>query len=138
MLTRRRDRGSSLMLMPAAVLVFVVVAAICVDFSAVYLGQRELVIAAQGAANDAVAVGYDEGAFYSGDGERLDVADARAAAVASLAANAPDATITRLSVVGGAVEIEVALEVGTIFAKAVPGGPDRVRVTASATADLAS
>lgn len=138
MLTRRPDRGSSLMLMPAAVLVFVILAAICVDFSATYLGQRELVIAAQGAVNDAVAVGYDEDAFYSGGGERLDEADARAAAVESLAANAPDATITRLAVVGGTVEIEVAMEVDTIFAKAVPGGPDRVRVTAAATADLAS
>lgn len=142
MLTRppatRRDRGSSLMLMPAAVLVFVILAAICVDFAAVHLGQRELTIAAQGAVNDAVAVGFDESAFYDSGIDRLDWEDASEAALQSLAVNAPEADVLDLRPVGDdRILIEVELYVDTIFAKAVPGGPRTIRVTATATAVLA-
>jgi len=137
-LTRRRERGSSLMLMPAAVLVFVILAAICVDFAAVHLGQRELTIAAQGAVNDAVAVGFDEDHFYRTGEDRLDDGAARTAASESLARNAPGADVLRLvATEDDRLEIEVALEVDTIFAKAVPGGPRTIRVTATASADLA-
>ena len=140
MLTRcRQDRGSSLMLMPAAVLVFVVLGAFCVDFGAIHLGQRELVTAAQGAANDAAAAGFDEGAFYGGDGAvTLDPTLARRAADASLADNAPDARIVGFSVdvATSTVEIELTLAVGTVFSKALPGAPDTVEVTARATSDL--
>jgi Flp pilus assembly protein TadG len=135
----RDDRGSSLMLMPAAVLVFVVLGAFCVDFGAIHLGQRELVTAAQGAANDAAAAGFDEGAFYSGDGTvTLDPALARRAATASLADNAPDARIVGFSVdvATSTVEIELTLAVETVFSKALPGAPDTVEVTARATSDL--
>jgi hypothetical protein len=139
-LTRlRNDRGSSLMLMPAAVLVFVVLGAFCVDFAAVHLGQRELVTAAQGAANDAAAAGFDEAAFYGGDGTvTLDPARARRAAVASLADNAPDARIVgfTVDVADATVEVELALAVETVFSKALPGTPDTVEVSARATSDL--
>jgi len=140
-LTRVRtdDRGSSLMLMPAAVLVFVVLGAFCVDFAAVHLGQRELVTAAQGAANDAAAAGFDEAGFYEGDGTvTLDPALARRAATASLVDNAPDARIVGFSVdvAESSVEIELTLAVETVFSKALPGAPDTVEVTARATSDL--
>jgi hypothetical protein len=139
---RRRlgsDQGSSLILMPAAVLVFVVLGAFCVDFAAIHLGQRELVTAAQGAANDAAAAGFDEAGFYGGDGAvTLDPALARRAAAASLADNAPDARIVGFSVdvAGSAVEIELTLAVETVFSKALPGAPDTVEVTARATSEL--
>lgn len=144
MLSRRRDglrseRGSSLMLMPAAVLVFVVLGAFCVDFAAVHLGQRELVTAAQGAANDAVAAGFDEAGFYGGAGAvTLDPTLARRAAEASLAANAPDAEIVGFSVdvAGASVVVELTLSVETVFSKALPGAPDTVPVTARATSEL--
>lgn len=135
---RDRDRGSSLMLMPAAVLVFVVLGAFCVDFAAIHLGQRELVTAAQGAANDAAAAGFDEAAFYGGGAVTLNPAAARRAAEASLADNAPEAEITRFSVDGAeaTVEIAVTIDVETVFSKALPGGPDTVAVTGRATSDL--
>ncbi len=135
---RRRDRGSSLMLMPAAVLVFVVLGAFCVDFAAVHLGQRELVTAGQGAANDAAAAGFDEAAFYADGAVALDERAARAAAVRSLAANAPEAHIESFSVDVDAatVALTVSRPIATVFAKALPGGPDAVRVTATATSDL--
>lgn len=134
----RSERGSSLMLMPAAVLVFVVLGAFCVDFAAIHLGQRELVTAAQGAANDAAAAGFDEAAFYEGDAITLDPARARRAADASLAANEPDARIVGFSVdVGEAtVEVELTIAVETVFSKALPGAPDTVEVSARATSDL--
>ncbi|QYG93694.1 hypothetical protein HC251_15525 [Iamia sp. SCSIO 61187] len=134
-----RDRGSSLMLMPAAVLVFVVLGAFCVDFGAIHLGQRELVTAAQGAANDAAAAGFDEAAFYGGGAVTLDPVAARQAAEVSLADNAPGAEITRFSVdeAEATVEIAVTIDVETVFSKALPGGPDTVAVTGRATSDLA-
>ncbi|HEX7132346.1 MAG TPA: hypothetical protein VF228_07205 [Iamia sp.] len=135
---RTDDRGSSLMLMPAAVLVFVVLGAFCVDFAAIHLGQRELVTAAQGAANDAAAAGFDEGAFYGGGAVTLDPALARRAAADSLAENAPEARIVGFSVdvAESSVEIELTLAVETVFSKALPGAPDTVEVTARATSDL--
>ena len=134
----RSERGTSLMLMPAAVLVFVVLGAFCVDFAAIHLGQRELVSAAQGAANDAAAAGFDEAGFYGGGSVTLDPALARRAAVASLADNAPDAEIAGFSVdvAGSTVEIRLTLAVETVFSKALPGAPDTVEVTARATSDL--
>jgi hypothetical protein len=139
MLKRLRDeRGSSLMLMPAAVLVFVVLGAFCVDFAAIHLGQRELVTAAQGAANDAAAAGFDEDAFYGGGAVTLDPVRARQAAAASLADNLPEAEIVGFSVATGeaSVEVELTLAVETVFSKALPGAPDTVEVTARATSDL--
>jgi uncharacterized membrane protein len=134
----RSEQGSSLMLMPAAVLVFVVLGAFCVDFAAIHLGQRELVTAAQGAANDAAAAGFDEGAFYGGGAVTLDPALARRAATDSLAENAPEARIVGFSVdvAEASVEIELTLAVETVFSKALPGAPDTVEVTARATSDL--
>ena len=131
-----RQRGSSLMLMPAAVLVFVILGAFAVDFAAVHLGQRELVAAAQGAANDAAVSGFSNAAFYEQGEVRFDPAGARRAAAASLAASDPEYVLRSVRIVDGAVVVEVEATVPTIFAKAVPGGPNTFIVDARATADL--
>lgn len=124
------------MLMPAAVLIFIVLGAFCVDFAAVHLGQRELVAAAQGAANDAAAAGFSTAAFY-GEGElRFDAAGARRAAAESLAANGPEYRLASLDIVDGALVLVVESTVPTIFAKALPGGPDTFSLDAQASADL--
>ena len=44
----RCERGSSLMLMPVAVLIFIILGAFAVDFSAARLARREMISAAQG------------------------------------------------------------------------------------------
>ena len=85
------DRGSSLMLMPAAVLVVMVLGAIAVDQSIVYTQQRELVAAAEAAANDAAGYGLDRDAFYDRNEVVFDLARARAAALAALRARRIDA-----------------------------------------------
>lgn len=132
-----RERGSSLMLMPAAVLVFVVLGALAVDFSNVHLGQREVIAAVQGAASDAAAASYRDAAFY---GEGVVEIDERAAleeARASLAATDLGIRITSFAVTDdGRVVIAAEAPVDTIFAKALPGGPDTVTVTARASAQL--
>jgi len=124
------------MLMPAAVLVFIVLGALCVDFAAVHLGQRELVAAAQGAANDAAVAGFSNSAFYNEGDVRFDEAGAREAALASLRANGPEYRLRAMRIVNGVITLEVVTTVPTIFAKAVPGGPNSFEVDSQATADL--
>jgi hypothetical protein len=124
------------MLMPVAVLVFVILGAFAVDLSAARLARREMVAAAQGAAQDAAIAGLDEVAFYADGSIRFDEGDARAQAAASLAVSDPSLDLVGIAVEDGAVVVTVASEVPTIFAKAVPGGPDTVLVRAQASARL--
>ena len=131
-----RQRGSSLVLMPAAVLVFVILGAFAVDFAAIQLGQREMVADAQAAANDAAAAGYDSAAFYEGGEITFDPAAASRAAALSLAANGPGYRLRSVGVEDGAIVVVVEGTVETVFSKAVPGGPDRVDIEARASSDL--
>lgn len=135
--TLGRERGSSLVLMPAAVLVFVILGAFAVDFAAIQLGQREMVSDAQAAANDAAAAGYDTAAFYEGGEIVFDPTAARRAAELSLAANSDEYRLRSVQVDDGAIVVVVEGAVPTIFSKALPGAPDRVDLTARASSDLA-
>ena len=136
-----RERGSVLMLMPAAVLILMVLGAIAVDLSAVRLGQRELVAAAGDAANDAVTVGLDEAALRAGRGYRIDPGRAEAAVVDALAAKgilddlaeAPAVVVTGTDT----VEVRLARRVPHLFARALPGAPDDELVRATVTARVA-
>lgn len=56
---RVRDRGSVLMLMPAAIVIVLLLGAIAVDSAIVYLGQRQAYNVAFDAANDAAGAGFD-------------------------------------------------------------------------------
>lgn len=132
-----RQRGSSLVLMPAAVLVFVVLGAFAVDFAAIHLGQREMVADAQAAANDAAAAGHDRAAFYEGGEITFDPVAASRAAALSLEANGAEHRLRSVGVEDGAIVVVVEGTVETVFSKAVPGGPDRVDIEARASADLA-
>lgn len=135
---RRGERGSSLMLMPAGVLVFIVLGALAVDLSHVHLAQREVIVAVQAAAGDAAAASYDEGAFYRRGAVVVDAVAARAEAQAALAASDLSIRITSFTVTpGGEVVIRAAAPVETIFARALPGGPSTITVTATARARLA-
>jgi Flp pilus assembly protein TadG len=132
-----RDRGSVLILMPAAVLVLVVLGAIAVDLSVAFLGQRELANAAEAAAND-VAGTIDAARFRSTGAVVIDCAQADAVAHAAFRARlagwmqAADVTVT--SCAGNTVTITAAGRVGYIFARAIPGAPHTASVQATATA----
>ena len=63
----RDERASVLMLMPAAVLVFIVLGALCVDFASVYGAKRELSNAAAAAANDVASQALDVDPCVAGE-----------------------------------------------------------------------
>lgn len=139
-----RERGSVLMLMPAAVLILLILGAIAVDAAVVHLGQRQLANAVAAAANDAAGAALSDAAFY-GDG-RLTVDPARARSVAgiSFAAAFPPSrsgAVTpagppSVSVSGDQVCVAAEARVRHIFARAIPGVAHStvVRARSAATA----
>lgn len=132
------DRGSSLLLFPAAVLIVLVLGAIAVDLSAVHLAKRQVLDLAASAANDAVTAGLDQGRFRA-TGEYVIDPDLAAIAVdRAVTANEPDGRTTVLSVVvgpgPGQVTVELSAPADPVFAPALPGGPRTSTVTGSATA----
>lgn len=148
MLTHRRrtgagadERGTVLVLMPVAVLVLVVLAAISVDVAAQFLAKRELANAAAAAANDAVSGGLGVEAHYDGNAPVINPSAARQAADASIAAKRLDHLapgITEFRVVGETVTVTVSGRVSTIFAQAVPGGAESWAVSSQAQATAQS
>ena len=79
----------------------------------------------------------DRDAFYIHDEIELDEARARAAALEALRARGlDDAVLISVRASRDAVEVVLANDVPYLFAKAVPGAPDDVRVTAHANAQL--
>ncbi len=138
----RSERGSVLMLVPAAVLVLVILGAIAVDFSVAFLGQRELISAAGAAANDA-ATAIAERRFYQGGGAdeagTVVLDEDRAARVVNqaLAARAPRGVMigdVNVYPSGGQVCVLLRGRVDYVFAPAVPGMADGASVQGRASA----
>jgi hypothetical protein len=123
------------MLMPAAVLVVVVLGAIAVDSAVTFTAQRELVSAAQAAANDAVAYGIDENAFRAGNGYVLDPARVERAVVRALTSDGVHARHRWYSE-GGRIVVELDERVAGVFARAIPGGRGETTVHVRADAVL--
>ena len=144
-MTRRPidERGSVLMLVPAAVLVLLVLGAICVDSAVVFLGQRDLANRTAAAANDLAGFAVSDTAFYDGSGAVV-VDDDRAVAYTRLAFSPDDVpggfASWRAEVVttGDQVTVIAEAEVRSIFAKAIPGAPDTTTVRARSVATARS
>lgn len=83
----RRERGSALMLMPAAVLVLLSLGAIAIDSAVVFMTQRALVTSTQAAVNDAVGYGLDRDNFTATGERHLDPGRVEDAVLDSLAAH---------------------------------------------------
>ena len=135
--TRDGDGGSVLMLVPAAVLIVLVMAAIAVDMSPLHLRQRQAHDLAAAAANDAATAAADQAALRGGDYVLDEDVAGRVAAAVVEASDRPEIAVApQVRIVGEVVEVEVALEADYIFAGVVPGAPDgrTVRATARATA----
>lgn len=133
----RAERGTVLMLMPAAVLIVVLLGAVAVDLAIVFLGRRELAAAAAAAANDAVTYGLDQAVLRETGTYELDPVRVLDAVEASLAARDIDVSVQapRVEIVGSS-EVRVTLrgDVDYVFATAVPGVPHGAEVEASAIA----
>lgn len=131
------DRGSALMLMPAAVLIMLVLAAIAMDLSLVQVARRELVAGAEAAANDAVTYGLDETRYRRGDGYQLDPSRARQAVALALVARGLADDLTqppRVVATATAVEVSLAMRVDFVFARALPGVAHHTTVAATGSA----
>ena len=133
------QRGSVLMLMPAAVLIFVVLGAIGLDFALVFMAERDVANAAAAAANDVATAALDRDELYRSGSLRLDPGAARSVASASVDGaglrHLRELTTT-VAVTPGrpVVRVTVAARVPHLFARAVPGGPQSTAVEASAVA----
>ena len=131
--------GSVLMLVPAAVLVLVVLGAICVDSAIVFLAQRDLANRTAAAANDIAGFAVSDGAFYEQSGA-VDLDDERADAFVRLAF-APDrppggflSWTADADAEGDRVIVAAEAQVRSVFARAVPGGASSTTVRARSTA----
>ncbi len=136
----RTDRGTTLLLFPAAVLVMMILGAIAVDLGNVQLARRQLVSAAGAAADDA-SDQLSVASVRSGGPFRLDPDAARRRALDDLArADLPGHAAGRSSVVvdptGRTVTVTIARDVPHIFGRAIPGVPDSQRVTVTISARL--
>ena len=138
------ERGSSLLLFPAAVLVLMVLGAIVVDFSIAFLGERELAGATAAAANDAAARALSNRAFYREGEVVLDGAAASEIATDEVRRALDldryhDVRVTVAVAPGGTrVIVTASAEVDYLFAPALPAAPDRARVAATSSASLRS
>jgi hypothetical protein len=126
------------MLMPAAVLVMIVLGSLVVDFSLVGLRQRELHNAAAAAANDAVAAALSPDALRAGD-LVIDPERAHDVIVSSFDARGlrlDGEPAVEIDPIARRITVRVQATHEYVFAKGVPGAPDRFVVAASATAEL--
>jgi hypothetical protein len=136
----RCQQGNTLLLMPAAVLVMMLLAAITVDAAVLFLGQRRVADLAASVARDAVAY-VDQEAFYAGE-VRLEESAGRSRATL-LASQLPhdDALlspscelVTGQRAEGPVAEAVCTARVRFIFTPAVPGAERMSEVRASDTA----
>jgi hypothetical protein len=132
-----RERGSVLMLMPAAVLVLLVLAALAVDSAVVFLAQRQAGDAAAAAANDAAGAALSDAAFYRAGDVVLDPQRAAAVVAAAITARGSGLDLVgppSVEIAGRQVCVTVRAQVRYLFAPAIPGVPRATTVTARATA----
>lgn len=138
-MTRQGDRGSVLMLVPAAVLVLLVLGAICVDSAVVFLAQRDLANRTAATANDIAGFAVSDVAFYDREGAiALDGERAEAFVRLAFPSDRPPAGFESwtadVRVAGDAVTVVAEAHVRSIFAKAIPGAAGTTTVRARTTA----
>jgi Flp pilus assembly protein TadG len=133
---RAAEDGNTLILMPVAFLVLLVLAALTVDGAAAYLGQRRVADLAAGLANDAVAA-VSEQAFYEGGQVAIQDGRARVRRQQVLDTLGRDRTLRdvgcEVTSAGDHATATCWARVEPIFARAVRGGGGRP-VRASETA----
>jgi hypothetical protein len=133
------------MLFPVGILAVLVMAAVAVDATVAFLGERELAGAVSAAANDAAAEAVSNRAFYRGGNVELDDREVERVAVARVRelvdgnrhrGLAVSARVQRPRSGGCAwsLHVEASAWLRYVFAPAVPGGSDEARVDAVATA----
>lgn len=133
----RRDGGSVLMLMPAGVLIVLVLAAIAVDLSLVFLRQRQASATAADIANDLATAALDIDELRASGRYRLDPGHARelGRAMASESDLGEDLLAIEVDVLDDAtVRVTIEAAVDYIWARSIPGAAEGTEVRATATA----
>jgi hypothetical protein len=131
------DRGSVLMLMPAAVLIVLLLGSIAFDLSLVYLRQRQATDLAIAAANDAAIAGIDQDLFRATQEVVLDDALVDEAASAAIAASDLQSAVLdweATAISDTEVEVTMTVRVDYLFAAIIPGANDGTTVTARVVA----
>jgi hypothetical protein len=137
--SERDDGGSVLMLVPAGILVLLLLAAVAIDGSAIWLAQRDLSSRTAGVAADIAGAAVDDATFYDGGEIRLrpDVADAYTALAFSpeRLPRGYDAWGAEVVVDGRSVTVAATAQVRYLFASAIPGLSRTAVVQARTTAE---
>ena len=135
------EDGNTLVLMPAAVLILLVLAAIAFDAAVVHLQQRRLADLAASLANDAVTALDLDAVYELEHGPAADPDRAQGLAAARRAAFARDDTLQDVAcapaVAGDEVTVTCRGRVVPVFGRALAdGGVFEVQATETARADL--
>ena len=140
-----RERGSTLLLFPAALLIMVALAAMTVDSAIAFLAQRQLVNATAAAANDAATEALSDSSFYEDNRVELSSSAVEAIAVDRVFQLVDATRHHGLSVTAEAVpppaagcawtvRVMASSRVDELFAKAMPGASGTVAVRAQSVA----
>ncbi|HEX2048115.1 MAG TPA: hypothetical protein VHF27_10140 [Acidimicrobiales bacterium] len=140
-----RERGSTLLLFPAALLIMVALAAMTVDSAIAFMAQRELMNATAAAANDAATQALSDSSFYEENRIELSAAAVEAIAVDRVFAVVDTARHQGLAVTAEAVppagagcawtvRVAASSTVEELFGKTMPGSSGRVAVSARSSA----
>lgn len=141
----RSERGSTLLLFPAALIIMLALAAVTVDSAIAFMAQRQLTNATAAAANDAATQALSDRAFYEGDRIELSSAAVESVAVDRVFALVDPARHHGLAVTAEAlppagvgcswtVRVRASSRVDELFGKAMPGSSGQVAVHAESTA----
>ena len=141
----RGERGSVLLLFPAALLIMVALSAMAVDSAVAFLAQRELTNATAAAANDAATEAISDQSFYRGDRIELSPSAVEAVAVDRVRALIDEGRHHDLTVRADAVppagpgcawtvRVVATSRVDEVFGKAMPGSAGSVAVRGQSTA----
>ena len=139
-MTPRHERGSTLLLFPAAVLVLMVLGAIAVDLGSVYAAGRTLVREVGGGADDAAARLDIAHLRATGDAV-IDLDAARRSVLADLALDPlpgrpAGPVVVALGAPPDTIVVEAARDIPHVFGRAVPGVPDTERITVRLTGTI--
>ncbi|MEM9606129.1 MAG: hypothetical protein AAGA99_01830 [Actinomycetota bacterium] len=127
------DRGSAVLLVPAAVLIVLGLAMLTVDGSRALLAQRRAAAAATAVANDLAALGVDRAGFQlDGELRLLPEPELRGLATALVA----DGVVTVRRVDDRSVEVRVEITVTPWWGRGALPGLGELRVGAPARGDL--
>jgi Flp pilus assembly protein TadG len=130
------------MLVPAAVLVLVILAAIAVDSAIVMLASRDVNNRAAAASNDIASIAIDDDAFYNQSGAiALRQAEADKFIDVAFSSSQPpkgyDRLVGHATVNGREVTVTAEADVRLLFARAIPGVRHVSTVKAAARATAA-